>query len=228
MVLNIRIILVSMLVLGLASFVGCRSAITSGDDDDIAEFDAAVKDGGGQQKAECTEDAMNIFNNDFSPYFGGDESVDVEVVHYSSFSCIHCADFADDSKKLWADRPDIQKRVRIYYHHSSYSSYRHIVSAAAQNQGMEYFWGIHDFIYETMLAEGSGPGEEEIMAYAEDELGLNMEQLQTDIADEETRSFLKWDAEQGQSAGVAGTPAVFVCGEKISRSQLEDEIDRFL
>ncbi|MCP4679886.1 MAG: thioredoxin domain-containing protein [Deltaproteobacteria bacterium] len=209
-------------------FTGCRSPLKM-DEEVYGEFDASAYDAGPQPEGACnSNDSTYSFNNSLSPYFGGDESIKAEVVDFSSFYCSHCADFAEDVHTLWSTRPDIQEKVRFYFHHTS-TSWRHLASVAAQNQGMEHFWAVHDFIYVSMREEyTSGPSEEEITEFVRDTLKLDMDRFEADIADQKTAKFINWDKEQGEKAGVQGTPTVFVCGEKVDRSQLESVLDEHL
>ncbi len=79
------------------AFAACRSPVNK-EETQYGEFDAFVPDGGSQPEAECnTGNSTYSFNNDLSPYFGGDESIKVDVVDFSSFYCGHCADFAEDA-----------------------------------------------------------------------------------------------------------------------------------
>jgi protein-disulfide isomerase len=194
------------------------------------EFDASVEDDAGPGKT-CPPETIDKFNNAYSPYFGGDESIDLAVVHFSSFSCPHCAHFADDTRELWASRPDFQARVRIYFHHFIFSNetslLMHSATVAAHNQGEEYFWAMHDRIYAGMN-EGIYYSPEDMIDYAQNTLKLDMDLFMADLESLETVSFLTWDKAQGQAADVKGTPSVFVCDDKISRSQLEEIIDSYL
>ena len=189
------------------------------------DFDASVPDGGDVAPvAACAENGQYTFDNNFSPYFGGEAAVDVEVVQFSSFYCTHCADFAAFTKARWQSRSDFQDRVRVYFHHANLG-YRHRAAVAAAAQGMENFWKLHDFIYVEMLS-GRSLSDTAVRAYAENELHLDMKRFDEDADSPETDAFLKWDINQGFSAGMIGTPTVFVCGDPVDNwTYLEDYID---
>ncbi len=191
----------------------------------LTDFDASVPDGGEEAPiSPCTAGGHDTFDNNFSPYFGGESSAEAEVVHFSSFYCSHCADFAAYTKARWQSRSDLEQRVRIYFHHANLG-YRHRAAVAAANQGMENFWKLHDFIYVEMLSNHS-LSDTEVRAYAESELHLDMAQFDKDVDSRETDAFLKWDMNQGLSAGLIGTPWVFVCGDHVDNwTYLEDYID---
>jgi protein-disulfide isomerase len=215
---------------------GCRFAF-EGDDyqpPDYNEFDASMDDQDASPLALCPEGTPDLFNNAYSPYFGGEESVDLEVITFSSFNCYHCAAWAKDSREIWERRPDFQARVRLYFHHfilwnveSEWD--RHRAAVAAYNQGMENFWKMHDLIYDGMnQAPPVTYTLEDLTAYARDVLNLDMDEFNADLNSDETISFLYWDKEQGYEAGVQGTPSIFICGEKVLQSQVEDLLDYYL
>ena len=180
----------------------------------VNPFDASIDDGGDvQPQAECREYGAHQFNNNFSPYFGGEVSVEVEVVHYSSFHCPHCARFAYDTGYLWDARTDYRDLVRIYFHHADYV-FRHRAAVAAQNQGMEHFWALHDFIYFNMLAQDH-PSDGEIIDFVEKKLKLDMDRFNKDLNSDKTKSYLVWELENAMDAGVEVTPTAYVCGHQL-------------
>ncbi len=194
----------------------------------VTDFDASVPDGGETApEAECLEKGNYRFNNNFSPYFGGNASLDAEVVHFSSFYCSHCANFAAYTRTRWDNRTVLNESVRVYFHHASYY-FRHRAAVAAQNQGDEYFWKLHDFIFDKLLS-GKSVDEKEIVDFAQNTLKLDMKRFLSDLEDERTYAFLKWDANQGLTSGMQGTPWVYVCGKYIDEwPYLENYIEQYL
>jgi len=198
---------------------------------DAGDFDAGEDDAGPGEL--CPPESPDLFNNAYSPYLGGEVSVDLEVVHFSYLRCAHCADFAEHSRELWESDQEYRDRVRIYYHHFPFTGQTawrlHAAAVAAQNQGMEYFWAVHDYVYDSAL-ESIQRTPADLRTFAETELGLDMEQFDVDVADgSPVYGFIEWDKAQGQAAGVAGTPKVFVCGEMLGGwGQLEEVVDAYL
>ncbi len=222
---------ISVLVLILAS--GCRDPFV--DDDwtpDVDDFDANVEDDSGPGEL-CPEGSMDLFNNYYSPYVGGDESVDLEVVDYSYFRCPHCATFAGQWEEVFADRDDVRDRVRFYFHHYPFNYESawslHATAVAAGNQGMENFWAVHDYIYEGMRQDDPEYySADDVSAFVDAVLNLNMSQYNDDLADPTTLAFLEWDKNQALEQGIGGTPSVFLCGQKVSWGALENRIDDYL
>lgn len=237
-----RIVCVWAIALAGLPAIGCRvvdggtdnddSTLDSGSDDFDGGPDASEDDGG--PGFLCPDGSPDPFVNQYSPYYGGEVSVDLEVVAFAYFRCPHCADFSDLAHALWQDRPDIRERVRFYFHHFPFSGETplmiHAAAHAAHEQGMEHFWAMHDFIYAGINAEPSvyyTP--EELVSYAETVLDLDMDRFNAVMQSPETEEHLLWDKKQAQDLGITGTPAVFICGEKIPIwKNLESSIDKYL
>lgn len=209
--------------------VGCREPEKTAFPDDVPYFDASVGPDAGVAlpNEACVSDREYTFNNSFSPSMGGEVSVDVEVAHFSSFYCIHCADFASDSRGLWDRREDFREHVPIYFRHMNWG-YRHRAAVAAANQGEAHFWALHDYIYSRMLT-GVSTSDKQLRNFVKDELGLSMERFDEDVEAPETYSFLLWEIDEGLAVGVQGTPTVFVCGQPLyTRDMLEVVVDEYL
>jgi protein-disulfide isomerase len=226
--------------------VSCREidAQEATDDDDVT-FDAGpdpdIYDGGpdasendGGNRFLCSDGSPELFINRFNPYYGGEVSVDLEVVVFAYFRCPHCANFAELADGLWQRREDFRDRVRLYFHHFPFSGQTalmmHAATHAAHEQGMGYFWNMHDLIYQGMNAEPAvyyTP--EELASHAQNVLQLDMPRFMTIMESDQTEAYLMWDKQQAKDQGVSGTPSVFICGKKIpSWRNLESSIDEYL
>jgi len=203
--------------------LGCRTPqMEESFDPDFGEFDGGFFDGSVGDDAGagdlCPEGTPDLFNNSYSPYFGGEVEQSLVLVEFAHFHCPWCAEFKNIEHELWNEREDFRQRVRLYYHHFPFS-YEEIwnlqaLSVACQMQGMEHFWALHDWYYDRMTNDEQ-PSLEETLAFVEDQLQLEMTQVESVMTSEETMAYLQWDKDQGLSEGVTGTPAVFLCGEKI-------------
>ncbi len=219
-------------------FVYCGSSLTSGcstDDDPFGpvmnHFQPQADNSG--PGVLCPVSAPDLFNNSHSPYFGGTESVDLDVVTVAYFGCPHCAHFAETSAALWASRPEFNKRVRMFFHHYPFDNQpaweTHGATVAAWNQGQEAFWEMHDLVFEGLIGSPQKLySQSELADYAETTLGLDRSRFDEEMGSPDTYGFLDWDRDQSIDIGVTGTPSVYICGEKIDRSQIEQIIDDYL
>jgi hypothetical protein len=184
----------------------------------------------------CPDDTPDIFNNEFNPFFGSTESVDMIVVYFSYFRCSACAAFANQLPEIWDNRPDFQERVRVYYHHYPFGDdpesdpwLVHAATRAASNQGQANFWAMHNFIWELYNQDPHVYADpDDVLGFVNDELDLDIVEFGEDMYSDETAEFLVFEKSQLQAQGYSSTPSVFVCGEKINWGNLEEEIDVFL
>jgi protein-disulfide isomerase len=219
--------------LALIAPMGCRDPLMGEESwtPDASGFDAAPDDAGPGEL--CPPDSENPFNNAYSNYFGGEESVDLAVVSFSYFRCSHCADLSELFRDTWSDRPEFRQRVRFYYHHFPFENQTawqlHACAEAAGRQGMENFWAVHDLLYDGMNADPPKQySVNEIVAFVDEVLKLDLDQFNADRESDAMMSFLAWDKSQGQAVGVSATPSVFVCGKKINWPSLEEVVDGYL
>jgi protein-disulfide isomerase len=80
-------------------------------------------------------------------------------------------------------------------------------SLAANAQGQ--FWEFHDLLY----ANQQALGREDLISYA-DQLGLDTARFTTDLDNGRWKSAVQADQQDGSRAGVNGTPAIFINGQK--------------
>ena len=85
---------------------------------------------------------------------------------------------------------------------------------AAGKQGL--FWEFHNALFENY----NKLNEEKITSIATG-LNLNMEKFERDRAKPELTNLINRDLQQGQVAGVRGTPSIFVNGKLLSNRSLE-------
>ena len=162
-----------------------------------------------------------------SPSKGGVDRTDVVVNVFSSLVCPHCARLAEIIDILWA-RPSWNSRVRMYFRHMPVSPERHAATVAAFNQGEDKFWALQDEIYYRLRENGEIMSMEDIRTFAADTLGLDMERFEADLTSGETAARLQADKDIADALGVTGTPSVFICGERIPTSDLEDTVSAYL
>jgi protein-disulfide isomerase len=93
----------------------------------------------------------------------------------------------------------------------SQAAFAAAAAVAAQQQGK--FWEMHNALFEHRR-DLSRPA---ILAIAKD-LGLDMQRFQADLDSPATRKTVERDRDDGDRAGVEGTPSVFIDGRKYNLS----------
>jgi hypothetical protein len=155
------------------------------------------------------------FDNSQAPYQGNIVDPQVVITGFSFFYCPHCGTAGEMVSDL-LDDPAYGDYCAYYFRNYVYDLFppssgctAHRAGWAAHQQGL--FWGFHDGIFAT---EEVVLTEEELFDLAED-AGCEMTQFAADYDAPETLELLTSDKEQGQDAGVSGTPSIFVDGKKI-------------
>ncbi len=87
-------------------------------------------------------------------------------------------------------------------------------SIAAQRQGK--FWEYHDVLFANPRALEPA----NLRTYAE-QLGLDLEKFDRDVADPEVQKQVDADMRLGSTAGVRGTPTIFVGGKRLQNRSVE-------
>jgi hypothetical protein len=178
-----------------------------------------------------------LFDNRFSPYRGGSQSVDLVVEHYSALHCPHCAHFAVYVDELLKSRPEIDARVRFYFHHYPFNDYwhYHMAAFAISQQSMEKFWQFHDILYRYTGVYFDYLALRDLAMYQLD-VDMTAYDAATSTASSDAnapgnraRAFLEWEKSNARAHCVTCTPAVYLCGHLVDDWQdLENRILKYL
>ncbi|ADH85161.1 thioredoxin domain-containing protein [Desulfurivibrio alkaliphilus] len=155
-------------------------------------------------------------NTEGAPFLGRADAP-VEIVEFSDFQCPHCARVKPLIEQIMLQFPD---QVKVVFKHFPLSFHEYakpaaLATMAAQNQGK--FWEFHDKLF----AAQSEISPQRIRAIAR-ELELDMERFNRDLQSRELHSRLEQDIQDGQQAGVRGTPTIFVNGMLLEQRSPEN------
>ena len=195
---------------GLAAAMA--DAIRAGKDENEAlEAAKASKWAHGPQPTKLLEDTV-IIPTAGSPARGPADAA-LTLVEFSDFQCPYCLlAVAKLNAVLDAYPGKIQlifKQFPLDMH--SQAALAAAAAIAAHRQGK--FWPMHDGLF-AQRRELSRPS---ILAVAR-AAGLDMQRFQADLDSAETRKTVVRDMEDGDRAGVEGTPSVFINGKKYNGS----------
>lgn len=149
----------------------------------------------------------------------GDENASVTIVEFSDFECPFCAQFYRDTwPKIKSEYIDTGK-VKLYYRHYplSFHPSAHklaVASECANEQGM--FWEMHDKIFDNQAA---GDFADDTITSWAGELGMDTTSFAACLASTKYDEKIKSDTADGTTAGVDGTPAFFINGERLVGAQ---------
>ena len=140
----------------------------------------------------------------------------VTIVEFLDFECESCRAFYPTMEQIREEYGD-QITVAIRYFpipsHRNAQIAAQAVEAAANQGALEE---MYQRMYETQAEWGESQDSKEALFvdYARD-LGLDMEQFESDLNDPETVERVNSDQEAGVSLGVQGTPTIFFNGEML-------------
>tara|TARA_Y100000310_G_scaffold203585_1_gene203832 strand:- start:1099 stop:1749 length:651 start_codon:yes stop_codon:yes gene_type:complete len=179
------------------------------------------------------DDVPELDPVDLPDPFLGPEDASIVIVEYSDFQCSYCGAAAGTNEQLvsqfkarspsWeAPVPGIEKlaeegKVKFVFKHFPLSGHLYAQKAAeaaeaAHAQGK--FWEYHDLLFQ----DQNRLREKDLIKYAE-QLGLDMERFENELKADVYEASVRKDALEGQRAGVSGTPAFFINGQKVEGAQ---------
>ena len=139
----------------------------------------------------------------------GKADAKVTIVEFSDFECPFCSRAVEGVEKLVEAYPN---DVKVVFMHFPLSMHPRALPAAIASQCANVqgkFWTFHDELFENQREMS----DEKLQAYAE-KTGLDVDKFKKCVADPATEAFVKKDMEQGNEAGVQGTPSFFINGEQ--------------
>lgn len=159
------------------------------------------------QSQKLLEDAVQI------PVAGspsiGPANAPITLVEFSDFQCPYCVAAFPEIKAILKAYPTqvklIFKEFPLEIH--SQADLAAAAAIAAQKQGK--FWAMHD----AMFTHHDDLSRKTILALAK-ENGLDMDRFENDIDSTQVRETVVRDVQDGDHAGVEGTPTIFVNGQR--------------
>jgi protein-disulfide isomerase len=138
----------------------------------------------------------------------GPSDARITLVEFSDFECPYCSLAVGEVNTIMSAYP---KDVRLIYKQFPLSMHPHAplaaaASLAANQQGK--FWEMHDALFKNFRTLSR----EHILALAK-EIGLDMDKFTTELDSAKYQAVIKKDLEDGDTAGVYGTPSIFVNGK---------------
>ncbi len=150
----------------------------------------------------------------------GPEDAPVVLIEYLDMECEACRAYYPLVKQLEEEYPDDLLVVKRYFplpgHRNGKTAALAVEAAAQQGKYNE----MHDLLFEQQpnWGEKAVANPSLFVAYAE-QIGLDMEQYQNDVASDETRARVERDVESGLALGARGTPTFILNGERIDNPQ---------
>ncbi len=147
----------------------------------------------------------------------------VTLVEFLDFECEACAaayPLVESLREDYAGRVTFATRYfPIPSHQNAQNSA--VAAEAAARQGQ--FEAMYTRLFETQTQWGEqASSRAEFFRFLADEIGLDMEQYDADVADPDVLERVLADQREGTALGVEGTPTFFLNGEKLEVSSVEE------
>lgn len=176
----------------------------------------------GPSAADTPEKESTLVRSD-SHVLGDPGDGEATFVEFLDFECEACGAAFPIVEELRAEYAGEVTFVARYFplpgHFNAERAARAVESAARQGE----FEAMYQKMYETQESWGEAqePHDDLFRSFAE-ELGLDMEQYDSDYASPEVKERVQRDVDDGLSLGVQGTPTFFVNGEPFEPQSVED------
>lgn len=161
-----------------------------------------------------------------SDHLFGDKKAKVTVVEYSDIECPYCKRFHPTVAKVVAD---YKGKVNWVYRHFPLNFHQNAqkeaeaTECAAELGGNDAFWKYLNTLFERTTSNGTGFALDALAPLAK-ELGLDEKKFQACLDSGKYADKVNKDLNEGQAAGIQGTPGGFVISKDGKSSVIEGAI----
>lgn len=154
----------------------------------------------------------------------GNANAIIELVEYGDYQCPHCGRAYPIVKDLQERLGDKLKFVFRNFPLAEIHPQAVRAAVATEAAALQHkYWEMHDIIFENQ----EWLSEETFLEFAE-ELGLNVQQFNKDMAKKELLEKTEADFESGIRSGVNATPTFFINGEKYNNGWEGERIFQYI
>lgn len=139
----------------------------------------------------------------------GPANARVTLVEFSDFQCPYCSKAVAVTKLLLKQFPNDVKLVFKQFPLEDHAQAQFGAEAALAAHAQGKFWEMHDLLY----AGYPNLSRATVMGYAQ-KIGLDMKRFTSDVDTHKYKAQVDGEEQQGEDAGVAGTPTFFINGKK--------------
>ena len=153
----------------------------------------------------------------------GSPNARVKIEEFGDFQCPSCAAL---SPALNQAEQKYHGKLCVIFRHFPLANHTHALAAArtAEAAGLQgRFWEMHDFLYGSQLIWTRAADPRELFNQFAKSTGLDVERLKIDIESEQVKARIAADQQRAASLGVNRTPAIFINGERLPDSSLNQK-----
>ncbi|MBI2484337.1 DsbA family protein [Candidatus Uhrbacteria bacterium] len=181
-----------------------------------------------RDSAQLLQDYQSLLSNPLAPSFGPKDAA-VTVVEFLDFQCPYCGANHEDLMRLMSTYQE--SSVRFEFRQFPITSIHPHAVPAAQAALCSHEQGRYLDMQNIMFTRQDDIKPEAYTPWAA-ELGMNLAQFNTCLAEKKYHSVIKKDLSDAQSLGIQGTPTWFINGERvvgqISYEEMTAIIDDYL
>ncbi len=161
----------------------------------------------------------------FRGYTLGAASVPIEVTEYSDFECPFCASFATVQMPVIQEQligpGKLRWRFRDFPLPSHrYSRYAALAAQCAGEQGK--FWEMHDRLFEQHQWAQTGDNPRALFRDFARAIGVDLDKYDACMDSQRYAGRIEASVQEGEAAGVRGTPSFYVNGRPFGRATSDD------
>jgi len=159
---------------------------------------------------------------------GANATTTISLVEYSDFQCPACAFYADWTRKLILDIPELRLTYRHFpltkIHQNADLSAR--AAEAAGKQGR--FWEMSELLFTNRDKWADDNKAEVIFSDYAQQLQLDPAKFTEDLNSQITKNKVSQDLESGLRSGVTGTPSFYLNGAFINNPKTYEDFVRII
>src|SRR6266581_6703194 len=161
----------------------------------------------------------------FRGFTVGSDSAAVEVIEYSDFECPFCASFATVQMPVIREQLVATGKVRWRYRDfplpgHQYARYAALAAQCGGEQGK--FWEMHDQLFQHHEWAQTGKNPRALFRDFAKTSGLDLEKYDACTDGQRYAGRIQASLEEGERAGVQGTPSFFVNGKRFEGHATSD------
>jgi protein-disulfide isomerase len=139
----------------------------------------------------------------------GPQNASITLVEFSDFQCPYCAAAAPELAAVLKAYPTQVKLIFKQYPLETHSQAALAAAAAVAAHKQGKFWPMYD----AMFAAHDDLSRDNLVALAQKN-GLDVKRFQADLDSTEVKEAITRDVQDGDRAGVSGTPTLFIDGQR--------------
>jgi protein-disulfide isomerase len=141
----------------------------------------------------------------------GPANARVTIIEFSDFQCPFCSKAVSETKAIMRQFPKDVKFVFKQFPLDDHAQAEFGAEAALAAQAQGKFWEMHDLMY----AGYPNLSRARVLGYAR-KLGLDMKRFTAEVDSHKYKARVHAEEQQGEEAGVGGTPTFFINGKKLN------------